>query len=71
MPRVTVITATDEPSEMDSFETWLSKWRDQLIYLSPNEGCGCCVNIFNIEASEEAIRELPSEIKAQSEWANG
>ena len=70
VPRVTVITNADNSSELESFDAWLAKWEDKLIYFSPNEGCGCCVNIFNIEASEEAIGELPFEIKAQSEWAN-
>jgi hypothetical protein len=69
MPRVTVITNADKPNEIEVFYAWLSKWKNKLIFLPPNEGCGCYVNIFNIASSEEAIGELPSEIKSQSEWA--
>jgi hypothetical protein len=38
-------------------------------FVSENEGCGCCVHIYRVEAPQEALDELPSVVFAASEWS--
>jgi hypothetical protein len=45
-------------------EQWLATWQSRLNYVSNNEGCGCCVDIYNIEGPQEAhlkARQVPVE----------
>ena len=59
----------DQPTEVAALEAWFSKWRAAMTYISPNEGCGCCVDMYRIEGPEEAIAELPENIIAtDSTW---
>jgi len=69
MPRATIIVDVDHPDELRASEQWFAKWASMLTYRSENEGCGCCVNMWNVEGPHDAIADLPSGIKAQSAWA--
>ena len=71
MPRATIIVAVDKPAEVQAVEGWLSRWAPKLTHHSQNHGCGCCVDIWEIEAPAEAIAELPAEVYAGDEWTNG
>jgi hypothetical protein len=55
--------------EREVVEVWLSKWRETLGFCSENQGCGCCVDIYHIEAPEGALTELPLSMIATSDWA--
>lgn len=68
MRKATLCTSVDS-GERQVVEDWLSKWRQSLGFCSENEGCGCCVDIYNVEAPEEALAELPPSVFAASEWA--
>jgi len=35
-----------------------------LTFRSENQGCGCCVNMWNVEGPDEALAALPLTIKA-------
>jgi len=59
MLKATVIVARDNPSEVSAIELWFSQWRDKLVSVSENHGCGCCVDIWEIEGPSEAFAELP------------
>ena len=69
MPRATIIVDVTHPEEVAASEEWLTKWTPNLSYRSENQGCGCCVNIWDVEGPEEALAALPSSIKGGSEWA--
>jgi hypothetical protein len=69
MKRATICADSSTP-ERQVVADWLSKWRDKLGYCSENEGCGCCVDIFNVEAPEHALSELPPSVLTASDWAN-
>jgi hypothetical protein len=60
LQRRTICVLVDSPDEVQAVDAWLAKWRDKLTYLSPNEGCGCCVDIYRVEGPAEAITEIPS-----------
>jgi hypothetical protein len=69
MKRVTVCASIDEPGEHAALDAWLAKWSGSLAYLSPNEGCGCCVDTYRIEGPSDAIAELPKNLIANdSDW---
>jgi hypothetical protein len=69
MPKATIIVTVDELSEVASIEAWFARWKDRLAFISDNQGCGCCVDIWDIEGSQEAINELPVQCNASSEWS--
>ena len=56
---------------MAAAEAWFARWRPRLAYCSENQGCGCCVDIWDVEAPAEAVAELPEELSAMSEWSRG
>jgi len=68
MKRATICADTDTPDRQAVLD-WLSKWQGKLGYCSPNEGCGCCIDLYNLEAPEEALAELPANVFCASEWA--
>jgi len=71
MPRATLIVAIDEPEEVESIDAWFVRWAAQISHRSENHGCGCCVDIWEVEASAEAVAELPPKVHAGDEWTNG
>jgi len=70
MPRATIIATVDEPKERAAVNAWFEKWTARLTHLSDDYGCGCCVNIWNVEGPEEAIAEIPPSTDSESEWAS-
>jgi hypothetical protein len=64
MKRATVCISVNEPDEVAVLEAWFSKWREALTFVSENEGCGCCVDMYRIEGPDHAIAELPGKVIA-------
>ena len=58
MAQLEIILAADAPKEMQAFELWIEQWRSQLSHISPNRGCGCCVDIFEVEGTEESLADF-------------
>jgi hypothetical protein len=50
----------DNPADMLSFSSWLSRNRVHVIRISGYEGCGCCVEIFYLEL-DGASEPMPCE----------
>lgn len=67
--QVTICIEADAAGDQALVEAWFARWRDTLAFCSPNEGCGCCVDIWNVDAPVPALRELPEHVFAMSEWA--
>jgi hypothetical protein len=55
--------------EQAAVNAWLTRWRPRLPFVSANEGCGCCVDLYRVEAPQEALDELPPLVFAASEWS--
>ncbi len=68
--RATIIVTVDEPESVAAGKAWFARWRPHLAYCSGNTGCGCCVDIWDVDAPEEAVAELPWELRAMSEWTH-
>jgi len=71
LKQATICIAVDEPAEVAAFEAWISKWQNSFSFISSNEGCGCCVDIYRIEGPQEAFAELPQQlIAADAGWTS-
>lgn len=68
MAHATIIVDITRPAELAMSEEWFAKWAPSLTYQSADQGCGCCVNIWDVEGTDEAVADLPSNIKADNAW---
>ncbi len=68
MPRATICVRTENPEEVAAVDGWFARWEIQLSFLSDNYGCGCCVDLYDVEGPDEAIADLPPEVVCDSEW---
>lgn len=71
MPKATIIVAVDDPAEAAAIEAWFSRWKEKLAFVSDNQGCGCCVDIWEVQGPPEAFDELPPQTYAGSERTYG
>lgn len=69
MARATIIVDVNSPGEVQAAEDWFAAWRHRLTHCSDNNGCGCCVDSFDIEGPDDVIVTLPPEINSWSEWS--
>ena len=56
--RATVSVTIDNEREVMAVNAWLNRWGTRL-KLSDNQGCGCCVDIWDVHAPAQALAELP------------
>lgn len=68
MPRETIIVDVTHPEEVTASENWFVKWTPNFTFRSENQGCGCCINIWDVEGTDEAVTALPSSITGDSDW---
>ena len=69
--RATIVVAVEDANEVAAVETWFARWGSQLHTRSEDLGCGCCVQMWNVDAPPAAVAELPAAVRADSEWARG
>jgi hypothetical protein len=69
MRKVTICVDVNTP-ERAEVDAWLDRWRDRVGFVSENEGCGCCVDLYRVVATEDALRELPAIVFSTSEWSD-
>ncbi|MCC7054469.1 MAG: hypothetical protein IT355_14465 [Gemmatimonadaceae bacterium] len=60
--RITIIVESDRPEALACVDAWMARWRERLASCSDNRGCGCCVHIWEVEAPDEAVAELPAAV---------
>ncbi|WP_149193734.1 hypothetical protein [Luteimonas suaedae] len=60
-------TLAAEPDDQIILDAWLDRWETRLVHLSDNLGCGCCIDMFDVEAPDEALAELPERLFASGE----
>lgn len=61
--KIKVIIARDEIEELKLWEVWLRK-NQSLIKILKSEGCGCCVDIFELEGAQEILNTIPEKFRA-------
>jgi hypothetical protein len=62
MPKVTIVVDVAEVAQVEAVDAWFAKWQAVLTDVSDNEGCGCCVNIWEVEGPMEALLTLPEQV---------
>lgn len=70
MARATIIITTDAPEEVEAGKAWFKRWDSALSQKSENRGCGCCVDIYDVEGPQEAIDSIPDALKSSSAWVD-
>jgi len=65
MPRATLIISADAPGEREAADRWFEAWGGRMTFVSGNTGCGCCVDIYDVEGPLEAIDAIPTGLSAQ------
>jgi len=63
--RATVSVTIDNEREVMAVNAWLNRWGTRL-KLSDNQGCGCCVDIWDVRAPAQALAELPAGMVRQA-----
>ena len=68
MPKATICVDVDTPEQL-AVDQWLKRWQALVPFVSENEGCGCCVDLYRVDAPKEALDELPSNVFCSDEWS--
>jgi hypothetical protein len=64
--RSTITTCTDDPTELTTVEAWFVTWASHITHRSDNQGCGCCVDIWTVDATDEAFAALPRHLWSET-----
>lgn len=67
--RATICVDVNHEAERAAVEAWFERWRDRLAFASDNEGCGWCVDMWNVDGPSDAIAEIPAAVRAASDLA--
>jgi hypothetical protein len=65
--KVTICVRVGSPEQIAARE-WLKRWTWTLRSASSNEGCGCCVDIYFVEALPDALAHLPPAAVVPDSW---
>ena len=69
MMRVVKATLITEPDARPILQAWLDSSRSLLDYVSSNNGCGCCVDIYHLTGPADVIASRPAELcTGTSSW---
>lgn len=68
--KATLCVEADDKAGRALVEAWFERWRPRLVFCSENEGCGCCVDLWNVDAPAEAVAEIPEHLLAMSDWTS-
>lgn len=66
--RESICVKADDPTSVQAAKDWLARNRERLDYLSENYGCGCCVDLYDLEGAEEVLSTIPDDLRCSSEW---
>jgi len=67
--RATICVDRNHQDEVEAVEAWFARWRGCLTFVSENEGCGCCVDIWNVEGPDEAMAAIPGQARGGGDRA--
>lgn len=61
MARATLSVTIDNERDIQAVNAWFRRWGTR-IQCTDNQGCGCCVDVWHVEAPSEALAELPADM---------
>ncbi len=59
LEQATVSVTVDNEAEVLAINKWFQRW-GKTLRCSDNQGCGCCLDMWEVEAPSEALDDLPS-----------
>lgn len=62
MAKVKIIVDVGNPIEARAVDDWFARWRSRPAAVSEDQGCGCCVHIWEVDGPVDALHELPKEV---------
>ena len=65
LARATVSVTIDNEREVAAVNAWFQRWGPR-IQCADNQGCGCCVDIWDVRAPAQALAELPAGMVRQA-----
>lgn len=68
--RAMIVVRVDDVSEVRRAQHWLAEHRAALTFISEDEGCGCCVNIWRVAGPAAIIATLPPSVSASCSWVD-
>ena len=63
--RATVSVTIDNEREVMAVNAWFQRWGPRIL-CADNQGCGCCVDIWDVRAPAQALAELPAGMVRQA-----
>ncbi|HAS39290.1 MAG TPA: hypothetical protein DCS93_02370 [Microscillaceae bacterium] len=64
---LSIININDVDGALEVIQAWLNEWRDQLDFVSENEGCSKAINLWTIRGEEQLINniilDLPEQVR--------
>ena len=57
--KATICVDIESEDELRLIDDWFMTWREHLAFVSEDQGCGCCVNIWDVDGPPEAIAAIP------------
>ena len=71
MKKITIfVLHDDDASDYDWVNAWIVKWKSEFQLIVANYSSGGWEHLWDIEASEAAIAEVPHDYLCDSEWSN-
>jgi hypothetical protein len=62
--RTSICAAVDNVGEVEEAQAWLERNRAALSYVSEMNGCGCCIQAWDIAGPQHVLDTLPSHLRA-------
>ena len=71
LKRITIFVLQDEDSsDYEWVAAWIIKWKSEFKLTVHDYSTGGWEHLWDIEATEEAIKEVPTDYLCDSEWSN-
>ncbi len=65
-----IVDVHRDPDGRARLDAWFARWEAELSHRSDNLGCGCCVDIFEVAAPDDALAELPGHLLGGGDWSD-
>lgn len=65
--RATICVDRGAEAEVQAVAAWFATWAAAITSCSENQGCGCCVDLWEVEASPEAVAALPDAVRGTND----
>ena len=63
LAKTTVRVTIDNERDVMAVNAWLARWGPKL-RLSDNQGCGCCLDVWDVQGPRQALNDLPAALRS-------